>query len=148
MAEQRIEILQSFSAPLHVVFELLTDHQQFGNLLGANIKRVKNADGDYINGLGSVRRITIMPGMSFEETVVEFEPDAVMAYRVSKGGPIKSHLGRMLFSESPGGKSSLVYTIVFEPKLPLPFAGTILKKAIEIPIRKGLAKLEKQFLSQ
>ena len=39
------------------------------------------------------------------------------------------------------GKTRLNYTIDFEPKLPFLFFGSIIKNAIENPIRDGLKRL-------
>jgi hypothetical protein len=63
-----------------------------------------------------------------------------MEYVVSKGSPIKNHKGRMEFSEEQG-KTKLCYTIDFEPKLPFILLGSVLKRAIEKPIRKSLERL-------
>jgi len=67
-----------------------------------------------------------------------------MEYVVSKGSPIKNHKGRMEFSEN-GGKTKLHYTIYFEPKLPFALLGSVLKQAIEKPIRKSLEELASQY---
>ncbi len=140
MAKQTIDIMQTFSAPVETVFTELTDHEKFGKLLKANIKRVVDAEGEYVNGLGSIRKITPLPFADFEETVVTFEPNRLMEYVVSKGSPIKNHKGRMEFADV-GGATRVRYTIEFEPKLPLPFLGMLLKSAIEMPVKKGFAAL-------
>lgn len=146
MAQQKISIQQTFDAPIATVFNLLTDHESFGKLLGANIKRVKEGHKGGINGLGSVRQIIAVPVITppFEEEVITFEQNKVMEYTISKGSPIKNHLGRMVFSEVDG-KTQLDYTIVFEPKLCLPLIGPLLKKAIEDPIRKGFNKQAQKY---
>lgn len=78
-----------------------------------------------------------------EETVVTYEPGRLMEYVVSKGSPIKNHSGRMEFSEERG-KTRLLYTIDFEPKLPFVLFGAILKQAIDKPIRRGIERLARQ----
>jgi hypothetical protein len=42
----------------------------------------------------------------------------VLEYTVSKGGPIKNHLGHIEFQEIDGG-TRVNYTISFDPKIPL-----------------------------
>ncbi|MCP3952187.1 MAG: SRPBCC family protein [Desulfobacterales bacterium] len=140
MSRQRIEIRQSFDAPVGEIFNALTDHESFGNVIGTNIKRVVDSPDENKNGVGSVRRISSFPVPAFEETVITYDPNRLMEYVVSKGSPIKNHKGRMEFSEKEG-KTELFYTISFEPKLPFILLGAILKQAIDKPIRKGIERL-------
>ena len=144
MGEQHIKIGQLFNTPVDTIFSLLTDHQAFAQVVNAKIKRVVDSQDENKNGLGSVRRINAFPAPAFEETVVTFEPNQLMEYVVSKGSPIKNHKGRMEFSDEQG-KTRLNYTIDFEPKPPFLFFGSILKKAIEKPIRDGLKRLADRY---
>lgn len=144
MGEQHIKIIQLFSAPVDTIFSLLTDPKAFGKVINAKIKRVVDGQGENKNGLGSVRRINVFPALAFEEIVIEFEPNQLMAYAVSKGSPIKNHQGRMAFSHEQG-KTRLIYTIDFEPKLPFLFFGPLIRKAIEKSMRDGLKRLSAQY---
>jgi len=144
MGQQQIQIRQLFKAPVDTIFNILTDHEAFGQVINAKIKRVVDSQGKNKNGVGSVRRISTFPVPAFEETVVAFEPNQLMEYVISKGSPIKNHKGRMEFSGEQG-KTRLNYTIDFEPKLPFLFLGSILKKAIEKPIREGLQRLAERY---
>jgi len=144
MSRQHIEIRQSFNAPVETIFNLLTDHESFGKVISTKVQRVVDSPDENKNGVGSVRRISSFPVPAFEETVVTFEPNQLMEYVVSKGSPIKNHKGRMEFSEE-GGKTQLCYYIDFEPKLLLTLLGSVLKKAVEDPIRKSLEKLSKSY---
>jgi hypothetical protein len=146
MSNQHIEIRQSFNAPVEVIFNILTDHEAFGKVISTTIKRVVDSQGENKNGVGSVRRISLFPGLAFEETVVTLEPNQLMEYVVSKGSPIKNHKGRMAFSEE-AGKTLLLYTIDFEPKRPFALLGSVLKQAIEKPMRKSLEQLAKRYPS-
>jgi hypothetical protein len=134
-----ITLQQHFNAPRQAIFDTLCDHVQFGRLTGARIQRIKDGKAPFPNGLGSVRRISVFPAPAFEETVVAFASGEYMEYRVTKGSPIKNHTGRLVFSDDNGG-TLLNYTITFEPKLPLPFLGGLLKLAIEVPIARGLRR--------
>lgn len=140
MRKQHIEIRQSFNAPVETIFNILSDHESFGNVLETKILRVVDSPDKNKNGVGSVRRICSFPLPAFEETIVAFEPNSLVEYVVSKGSPIKNHKGRMEFSQEDG-KTKLCYYIVFQPRLPFMFLGPILKRAIENPIRKSLEKL-------
>jgi len=144
MWQQHIKMTQLFNAPVDTIFSLLTNHESFGQVINEKIKRVVDSHDENKNGLGSVRQIKPFPGLAFEETVVTFEPNQLMEYVVSKGSPIKNHKGRMEFSDEQV-KTRLNYTIDFEPKLPFLFFGSILKTAIEKPIRNGLMRLADRY---
>lgn len=144
MSRQHSEIRQSFNAPVETIFNILTDHESFGKVIATKIQRVVDSPDENKNGVGSVRRISSFPVPAFEETVITYEPNQLMEYVVSKGSPIKNHKGRMEFSEE-GGKTQLCYYIDFEPKIFLTLLGSILKKAIEDPIRKSLEELAKRY---
>lgn len=138
MSKQVIQVEQTFNAPLSEMFQLLTDHESFGKILGANIKRVVDGSDGFANGKGSVRRIQSFPVPAFEESVLVYKENERMEYTVSKGGPIKNHIGIMQFSGDEK-QSHLNYRIEFEPKIP--FTGGFIKSAIEKPLRKGLKRL-------
>jgi len=144
MARQHIEIRQTFNASVEKVFPVLTDHESFGDLLGENIKRVVDSPDENKNGVGSVRRIRSFPVPAFEETVVTFVPNELMEYVVSKGSPIKNHRGRMAFTGA-AKETRLFYTIDFDPKLPFLFLGSLLKRAIEKPIRRAIQRFAATF---
>ena len=140
MSRQQIHIQQSFNAPVDTIFGILSDHVQLGDILSADIKRVVDSDTDNINGLGSVRRLTIFPTPSFEETVTAFDTNEFIEYRITKGSPLKNHIGTMKFTTN-GDQTHLDYRIEFEPKFGLPLFGPIVKFGLETAISRGLAKL-------
>ena len=144
MGEQHIQIRQLFSAPVDTLFDILTDHASFGQVINANIKRVVDSPGENKNGIGSVRRISVFPAPAFEETVVAFEQNKLMEYAVTKGSPIKNHKGRMEFSDEQG-KTWLNYTIDFEPRLPFLLFGSIIKSALEKSIGAGIKRLAERY---
>lgn len=118
MSQQHLHMEQFFAAPREKVFAYFADHEKLGRIFGGRFTRIKDAgDRNDPNGLGSVREIRNM-GLRFEETVVAYDKPSVIEYTVSKGGPIKNHLGRMEFHSVDGG-TKLNYTIRFEPRLPL-----------------------------
>lgn len=143
MSSQFIQMNVEFNAPVETVFATLSDHEAMGQVLNAKVKRIKDGQGS-VNGIGSVRRITPVPMADFEETVTAFEPNKLVEYTITKGSPLKNHLGRMVFSES-NGKTQLHYTIQFEPKLPIPLSGLIVKTALEKVILGGLHKLARTY---
>ena len=143
MSSQFIQMNVEFNAPVETVFATLSDHEAMGKVLNAKVKRIKDGQDD-VNGIGSVRRITPVPLADFEETVTAFEPNKLVEYTIPKGSPLKNHLGRMVVSEN-GGKTHLHYTIQFEPKVPVPLSGLVVKSVLEKVILRGLHKLAKQY---
>lgn len=116
MARQQILIEREFPLPVDQLFAALTDHENFGRLLGQAIVRIQDGQPSR-NGVGAVRRVPLLPGLSFEETVRSYVPDQLMEYQISKGSPVKDHWGRLEFSATPRG-SQLRYQIDFSARLP------------------------------
>ena len=140
---------QDFSISVSTVFAVLANHELFGQVVGSNIFCIKESDSEHPHGEGSVRKIQ-MPIGTFEETVIKFSPNQLIRYTVSKGSPIKDHLGELRFSTTPGG-CRLDYTIVFTPKLPVWGWGKVLAWAIQRDIASGLASFSaspQQFLEK
>ena len=138
MGQQRIEIIQEFPFPVERLYAFLSEHENLGVIFPARITRIR-AGQDGANGVGSVRRIAIAPGLALEETVLKAVPNQLIEYTITKGGwPINSHLGVMRFSGTGNG-SSLHYTI--DLGAAVPGGAWIVKTALDHSIRSGLKKL-------
>ncbi|MFO0694024.1 MAG: SRPBCC family protein [Polyangiales bacterium] len=136
----QVEIHQDFPQPLSQVFADLADHEKLGRILGAPMTRLVDGSGEGgVNGLGSVRRVG-PPVLGFEETVVGWKKDELIEYTVSKGGPIKNHLGRMIFRATPNG-CHLHYVITFDSKIP--FAGPAIRNVLQKAASEALARYAK-----
>jgi uncharacterized protein YndB with AHSA1/START domain len=136
---QRIDITQDFALPVERVYAFLSEHENLGPLFGAKIRRVR--DGDTArNGVGSVRELRVGPGPSFDETVTEAVLNERIAYRISRGSPLRGHHGLMEFSSTPTG-SRLRYVIEFGAAVP--GLARVVKLALERNIRRGLPRVEK-----
>lgn len=138
MTMYTIDIKETFEVPRNRVFALFADHQSFGKLLGAPIKRIKDSDQADPNGIGSVRKIGIGP-LGLKETVLNFEPDSLIEYTITSLGPIRNHLGRIRFADTPEGHTHIHYTITFEEVVP--FTGKVLSTALEQGIRRGIKRV-------
>ncbi len=138
MAQYTIEIQETFNLPRSRVFALFADHERFGKLLGAPVKRIKDSDQADPNGIGSVRKIGIGP-IGLEETVLNFEPDSLIEYAITSPSPIRNHVGRIRFEDTAEGQTRLNYTISFEDVIP--FSGKVISTALEQGIRKGIKKV-------
>ncbi len=124
MPQHSVSFSEHFDAAPAAVFPYFAEHATFGAMAGGPvmaklkfIRRVKDsADAKRPDGKGSVRRIGYGP-IAFEETVRTSEPGKLIEYFISKGSPLKNHLGRIEFH--PEGKGTRVdYVITFEPKVP------------------------------
>jgi hypothetical protein len=142
MPKHHIRIEKHFSQPIERIYQDITDHENFGKLIGSSIKRIKEGADGYPNGEGSVRKITALPLPPFEETVTSYKLNDYFEYKVTKGSPIKNHIGRLKFTTDNSG-CSLVYTIDYDMKLNLPLAGKLLSKILGKQISQGLDKLNK-----
>ncbi|MEC7816600.1 MAG: SRPBCC family protein [Pseudomonadota bacterium] len=138
MAIYNIEINDTFDIPRRRVFALFADHQRFGKLLGAPVKRVKDSLQADPNGIGSVRKIGIGP-LGLEETVLNFEPDSLIEYAITSLSPVRNHRGLIRFTETPDGKTLVNYTITFEDVVPL--SGKLVSAALEQALRRGMRKV-------
>ena len=140
MPAHHIKINKTFNKPLDEIFQAITNHENFGKLIGTNIKRIKDGE-EQENGLGSIRQINITPLPPFEETVTQFINNDYFEYKITKGSPIKNHIGRLKFTKN-AEQTELNYTIDFDMKLPIPFLGKLFKSTLEKQISKGLDKLK------
>lgn len=138
MAMYTIDIDETFDVPRSRVFALFADHKRFGQLLGAPVKRIKDSDQADPNGIGSVRKIGIGP-IGLEETVLNFEPDSLIEYAITSLSPIRNHLGRIRFEDTPDGLTRVQYTIQFEDIVP--FTGKLVSNALEQGIRRGIKRV-------
>ena len=137
---QRVDITKQFSFSVDKLFDFLSDHSNLEIVFApAKVKRVKDG-ADSPNGVGSTRRMKLPLAPAFEETVTKLEPNKLIEYRISKGSPLKNHLGTMRFSETPNGGSQLHYTIEFESCVPL--VGPVIAAGLTQAIRRGLGKLQ------
>ena len=135
---QRIDVTQEFSAPVDRVYAHLAKHENLERVFGAQITRLR--DGDTApDGVGSVRRMKVNPLLPpFEETVTQAVPGELIEYRITRGSPLKDHVGVMRFSPTGAG-TRLDYTIEFESKVP--GAGGVFRRAIEKNVRSGLRQI-------
>lgn len=139
---QTIHITQEFNAPQQEIFDYLSDHNNFGSLLNANITRIKDADGDNPNGLGSVRSIKLGVEL-LQETIVTFDEPNLIEYKITNNVPINYHLGTLEFSSPAKNKTLLNYSIQMESKLGF-IDGAILF-LIKTSIVNGLKNLAKKY---
>lgn len=137
---QRIDITQDFALPVDRVYAFLSEHENLGALFGAKIRRMRDGDTER-NGAGSVRRLRVGPGPSFDETVTEAVHNERIAYRISRGSPLRGHHGLMEFSTTPAG-SRLHYVIEFGSAVP--GLARLVKLGLERNLRRALPRVEER----
>jgi uncharacterized protein YndB with AHSA1/START domain len=135
---QRIEIDQDFTLPVERVYAYLAEHENLEAMFGAKIARVRDGETSR-NGVGSVRQLRIAVLPPFEETVTKAVDNELIEYKITKGSPLRDHMGTMTFSITPTG-SHLNYVIQFGAALP--GLDKIVAIGLERAVRKGLLTVE------
>ncbi|MGQ0696622.1 MAG: SRPBCC family protein [Panacagrimonas sp.] len=131
-----IEVRRIVPLPVEKTFALLADHNRLGTVLGLPVKRTRDGKGD-VNGVGSVRTLGIWP-LDFDETVTVFEPGTRIDYRITRGSPLRKHLGSVRFEPSGSG-TQVTWNIEYE--MGVPVLGTAIKHGLGFGISRGLGKL-------
>jgi uncharacterized protein YndB with AHSA1/START domain len=138
MREHWVHVEHDFAEPPEKVFAYLSEHENLATLFGAKVTRLNDGDTER-NGVGSRRRLQIAPGAPpFQETVTEFKPSELIEYKITKGSPLRNHVGVQRFSALPDGGTHLDYRIRIAS--PIPGLGTIVTAALTRNVKKGLAK--------
>lgn len=139
MPAYQLQLVSHVAAPVERVFDCFADHRRFMSLYGLDCRRVVDGSPEP-DGLGSVRRIFSGP-LAFEETIVVFERNRRIHYQVTKGGPLKNHLGRIEFEPTASG-TTVRYTVDFEPRIPL--TGGALKSGLQLAWKLHAPRVLKQ----
>ena len=87
-----VTVERDFAAPVEQVFAHLSEHENLSVLLGAKIERLNDGQPER-NGVGSRRQLRIGPLAPFEETVTKYVPGELIEYRITKGTPLREHVG-------------------------------------------------------
>ncbi|MDT0498066.1 SRPBCC family protein [Algiphilus sp. W345] len=139
MGIRAVHFRQSYKASPEAVFAYFAEHENLTAVFGGKIERIVDApEGTDPNGVGSVRRVNLAPGVSVEETVTAFDPPRRIEYRISRGSPIRKHLGVMLFSPEASG-TSLDYRVEFQGRVP--GVGWLTQQVLQKVIGRGLKRV-------
>ncbi len=142
MTIHKIQMYQTFAAPIEQVWEAFNDHASLGKIMGQAMERVKDStDPTNINGVNSTRLIKV-PLLPFEETIRKSEKPNLIEYQISKGTPLSHHYGVMRFSSLPDGGAAIDYSIEIGSKIPL--LGGIVSKGLEKAISGSLRHYAKR----
>lgn len=139
MRAHHVHVEHTFAKPPERIFAHLAEHENLADVFGANVARL--CDGEHErNGVGSVRELRVGPLPSFQETVTEFVPGERIVYRITKGSPMRGHVGVMTFAPTPSGGTRFVYDIRIASAIPgvVPLVTASLTRSI----RKSLAGID------
>lgn len=140
MRAHNVHVEHDFSTPPERVFAYLAEHENLGDVFGAKIKRLRDGGQGERNGVGSVRELKIGPLPAFEETVTEFVVPQRIVYRITKGSPLRGHVGTMTFAATPGG-THFVYDIRIAS--PIPGVAPLVHAALTRSITRAMPAVER-----
>jgi uncharacterized protein YndB with AHSA1/START domain len=135
-----VHVEHDFAKPPERIFNHLAEHENLAEVFGAKVTRLNDGDGGTRNGVGSRRQLRIGPLAPFEETVTEFVPLERIVYRITKGGPLRGHVGTMTFVPNGDG-TRLVYDIRIAS--PVPGLAPIVRAMLTRSIVASLPDVEK-----
>ena len=146
MAQQIIHFKLSINASPEAVFDFFCDHESFGRIWPGQTRRIKESqEPGHPNGVGSVREIRVGP-TRFEETQTVYDRPNRIEYTVTRGSPIKNHLGQIQLSANPNGGTDIDYRITFEPKIPL--TGKLIARSLENSWASGIKPIIRELEGQ
>jgi len=139
MRAHHVHIEHDFVKRPERIFAHLAEHENLAEVFGAKVTRLRDGEAER-NGVGSVRQLKVGPMPPFEETVEEFVPARRIVYRITKGGPLRGHVGVMDFEPTPAGGTRFVYDIRIAS--PIPGLAPLVTASLTRSICKALASVE------
>ncbi len=141
MRAHHVHVEHDFAKPPERIFAYLAEHENLAEVFGAKVSRLRDGEDGQRNGVGSVRQLQIGPLPPFEETVTEFVPAERIVYRITKGSPLRDHLGVMEFAPTAGGGTRFVYDIRLGA--PIPGLALLVRAALTRSITQSLGKVDR-----
>lgn len=141
MRAHHVHVEHIFAKPPERIFNYLAEHENLAQVFGAKIERLHDGEGGERNGVGSVRQLQVGPMPPFEETVTEFVPPERIVYRITRGSPLRGHVGVMTFAPADGG-TRFVYDIRLAS--PVPGLALLVRASLTRSITRSLATVERE----
>jgi len=147
---QRFVIRQEVKASLEKTFNAVTDHELFiRKAMLAPCKRIKDGVDGYVNGLGSVREITLpLPQLALlklHEEVTSFHPNQLMQYIITRGAPLSHYLGTVEFM-GDDRHTNITYRVELDAEIP--GVAFVVAKAMYAVFFTGLRRFAKVIENQ
>jgi uncharacterized protein YndB with AHSA1/START domain len=136
-----VHVEHDFDKPPERIFAHLAEHENLAEVFGAKVSRLSDGEDGTRNGVGSRRRLQMGPLAGFEETVTEFVPAERIVYRITKGGPLRGHVGTMAFVPNGGG-TRFMYDIRIAS--PIPGLAPIVRAMLTRSIVASLPAVERE----
>jgi uncharacterized protein YndB with AHSA1/START domain len=137
-----VHVEHDFAKPPERIFAYLAEHENLAEVFGAKVTRLRDGEDGERNGVGSMRRLQIGPLPPFEETVTEFVIPQRIVYRITKGSPLRGHVGEMTFAPTADGGTRFVYDIRIAS--PVPGLAPLVCASLTRSITRALASVERQ----
>ena len=135
-----VHVEHDFAKPPERIFAHLAEHENLAEVFGAKVTRLNDGDDGSRNGIGSRRQLRVKPFAPFEETVTEFVPSERITYRITRGGPLRGHVGTMTFI--PNGEGTrFMYDIRIAS--PIPGLAPIVRASLTRSIVASLPAVER-----
>lgn len=83
----RVEVSEFVPRSTDFVFQVLADHDQYGQFPGVDSGKVLEAGAPERNGLGALRLVKAGP-LQLHERITGFEPGRLMAYHIEHARPL------------------------------------------------------------
>jgi len=131
------EIERRVSAPVDIVWEVLTDHRAYANWGAAKTSALETEGAPDVNGVGAVRRLA--DGLLvIREKVLEFEPKRRFAYTIVSGPPVRDYRATVTLT-ADGDATNVRWAVAFRPKIPFTglFLRPVVKRVIGTLLRKA-----------
>jgi uncharacterized protein YndB with AHSA1/START domain len=139
MRAHHVYVEHDFAKPPEAIFAHLAEHENLAKLFGAKVTRLRDGEGER-NGVGSMRKLKVGPLPPFEETVTEFVPAQRIVYRITKGGPLRGHVGVMTFEPTAAGGTHFIYDIRIAS--PIPGVAPLVRASLTRSITRSLPGVE------
>jgi uncharacterized protein YndB with AHSA1/START domain len=136
-----VHVEHDFAKPPERIFAYLAEHENLAEVFGAKVTRLCDGEQGERNGVGSMRRLRIGPLPPFEETVTEFAVPERIVYRITKGSPLRGHVGEMTFERTANGGTRFVYDIRIAS--PIPGIAPLVTASLTRSITQSLATVER-----
>jgi len=130
-----------FNVPVERLYSYFSEHGNLKTIFGIDVERLSEGDSEP-NGVGSVRKLSVKGVLPFEETITEAIPNERIEYRITKGSPLRDHLGIMVFSSTGDGGSHLDYTITFGAAVP--GLDRVIGAGLSRSMRRGFPKVARK----
>lgn len=129
----------SISAPIEVVFDVLTDHRGYVSLIALRSSTLEREGEPAPNGVGAIRVLRLV-GPPIREQVTTFDRPFRFTYKLLSGAPVRTYSATVELAEQ-GALTALTYRIDSVPSIPVPAAlWSALVRVVINQLVKGVTK--------